>query len=142
LSKSKVSPCTSKQADAAAAAEKTVQPSTSKKSLSSKRSFEELSDSDKNVSSSAAKKIANKFSKTGSLTDIETKVSPRNDISISKLMWGVLNFYSCKNLIYTHYLWGEEALSINCESMKNVRNFNLGIERIESLADDFRYVLG
>jgi len=59
LSKSKVSPCTSKQADAAAAAEKTVQPSTSKKSLSSKRSFEELSDSDKNVSSSAAKKIVN-----------------------------------------------------------------------------------
>ena len=57
-------------------------------------------------------------------------------------MWGVLNFYSCKNLIYTHYLWGEETMSINCESMKNVRNFNLGIERIESLDDDFRYVLG
>jgi hypothetical protein len=138
LSKSKVSPCTSKQA--AAGAKITVQPSTSKKSLSSKRSFEELSDSDQNVS--GAKKIANKSSKTSSSTDLVNKVSPKNEISISKLMWGVLNFYSCKNLIYTHYLWGEETMSINCESMKNVRNFNLGIERIESLADDFRYVLG
>lgn len=99
-----------------------------------KRSLEDLV-SDQEANSRSSKK-------TRKSNEASTDLANASRFTISKLLWGVLNFYSNKKLIYTHYLWDNEPVSISADSLQNVRTFNLGREQIESLADDFRYVLG
>ena len=136
-------PCTSKQA------EKT----NTRQEINAKRSFEEI-DSEKEVEKDSSgariskKKLCSKSSHPNidglklSSSSSELLSKSKCHVSISQLVWGVLNFYSGKNLIYTHYLWGTEPISINVESLQNVKKLNMGVEQIESLADDFRYILG
>lgn len=61
------------------------------------------------------------------------------------MQWGSLNFYSGKNLIYTHYLWGNDPIDINKDTLLNIKTpAKFGGPNqftTESLADDFRLVL-
>lgn len=132
-------PCTSKQAEK----------SDLRQEVKAKRSFEEVdSEIEIEKGSISSKKLCSTPSHpdisclklTSSSSELVTKSN--SQVSISQLVWGVLNFYSGRNLIYTHYLWGTEPISINVESLRNVKKLNMGVEQIESLADDFRYILG
>lgn len=63
----------------------------------------------------------------------------------SQMQWGSLLFYSGKDLVHTHYLWGEEAVVVSQKTLVDVKvpaKFAGGKVGCESLVDDFRYVLG
>lgn len=112
--------------------------------LTSKRSIDDLEEEQKETSSSKKSRTSQPNISNLKLTSpSETQlVKIQTEMSISQLLWGVLNFFSGKNLIYTHYLWGHDPISINAESLQNVAKLGVGLEQIESLADDFRYILG
>ena len=60
------------------------------------------------------------------------------------MQWGQLSFYCHDELVYTHYLWGDEPISVNSSTLKNVEvppKFVGGHSKVESLTDDFRSVL-
>ena len=81
-------------------------------------------------------------------TDLQLFVERIENLNLpySNQQWGSLLFYSGKELVYTHYLWGEGPSRISQDTLLNVKvpaKFR-GVSHvnIESLVEDFRFSLG
>ena len=65
------------------------------------------------------------------------------NMTFSKVQWGSLSFYSGKNLVYNHFLWGDEKISIDYTALLDMKvPAKIGKQiKTESLAEDYRHVL-
>lgn len=98
----------------------------------------------KATSDATEPKYLKKLKSTGDLHNFKLHIENLNLSHMPQLHWASLNFFSGKELIYTHFLYSSDAL-INQDTLKDIKTpvkfSTTGQFTVESLVDDFRLCL-